>query len=109
MNLLEALNSKLLAYLRGEISLRDLREWFAPVSLDARSSDQPKATKMAYEMIGDFSDFDEGFLDEAELQARLLALSAAPFASSYVEVSILGFSNPVRSSTVTAREDLVLA
>ena len=63
-----------LDYLSGKISLVQLRYWYASISMDAVSSSNPDAVRIANAIIGDFSDFDEGFLSEDELKKNLSAL-----------------------------------
>lgn len=55
--------------------------------MDIISSDDPDATRLGNELIGNFSDLDEGFLDEPKLKRNLASvLFSPPFASHYIEI-----------------------
>ena len=59
-----SISELLMAYLKGEMSLTEFREQFAPLSLDDRGP-------LCREIIGEISDFDEGFISESQLRSRL--------------------------------------
>lgn len=109
MKSLDQLKSQILAYLSGTITLAALRDWFAPVSMDAESSGDRDLIRATYKMIGDFSDLDEGFLSEIQLKQNLVNLLFHPaFASPYLEIQ-LGQSPTVTTSTLTGVEAFALS
>jgi hypothetical protein len=108
MKLLDPLKSQILAYLGGAITLAALREWFAPLSMDAESSGDPDAIRAAYQMIGDFSDLDEGFLSDLQLKQNLVnLLFDPPFASPYLEIQF-GQAPGFTTGTLTGLEAFAL-
>jgi hypothetical protein len=88
MNFLDMLKSQIYNYLTGAINLQMLREWFAPYSIDPERYGDPKATRISYEMMSDFSDLDEGLLPERSLRMNLQNLYEPLFASSYSEIKL---------------------
>jgi hypothetical protein len=91
-----------LEYLNGEIGLEQLRKWFAPVSMDLVCSENPDAVRVANAIIGDLSDFDEGFLLEDQLKQNLRELLfPSPSQTSFKHVSFGDTGSPVATSTAT--------
>jgi hypothetical protein len=81
MKLLETIQYQILAYIDHQISLQDLRAWLAPRTMSAIDPNDAQSQRLAMQLIGDFSDFDENFLTEPELRNKLFNI-VAPFASS---------------------------
>lgn len=88
--LLNTIRYQILAYWNREITLQALREWLAPITMDAASAADEPSQQLAMQLIGDFSDFDEGFIAEPALRQKLFNV-ISPFASSSVTYD-LGFS-----------------
>lgn len=105
MRFLDDLNAKFRGYLYGEINLVQLREWFAPISMDIYSGDaEPEAIRIVNAMIGEFSDFDESFFSETQLKQNLANALYASFVSQYKEMHLGLAPNPnptVVTGTVT--------
>jgi len=96
MKFLDDLKVKFLGYLYGEIDLVQLREWFAPISMDIYSSNgDPDMIRIVNVMIGEFSDFDEGFFPETQLKQNLANAMYASFVSPYKEIHFGSAPNPV--------------
>lgn len=106
MKLLDALRSQIFRYIGDDISLKTLREWLAPLSLDVESSGEPDAIRVVYAMVGDLADFDEGFLPESQLRQNFAnLLFTSPIASHYQQIPVSrGFSSPVVTGTLSQVE-----
>lgn len=107
MNLLDTLKSKSESYTRGDISLETLRDWFAPYSIEPESEQDAEFTRIAYELIGDLSDLDDGFLTEEALKENLKSAFNSPSASSSLKIQLsfgLYSTSPARSASSTRRE-----
>jgi hypothetical protein len=88
MKMLDILKSQTESYLEGKITLPTLREWFAPYSIDPESEGDADFTRISYELMGDLSDIDDGFLSEEDLKGNLKAAFDSQFASSSVKVQL---------------------
>ena len=86
--MLDALKSQIFLYILDAITLRELREWFAPYSISPESFGDPEFTRIAYEMMGDLLDLDEGQLTERTFKISLQGSYEPSFASSYVEIKL---------------------
>jgi hypothetical protein len=72
--------------------------------MDATDAAEVPSQQLAMQLIGDFSDFDEGFLLQIELDRKLFNI-VSPFASSSTTYDLhLGFSDNaiVTSETLTS-------
>ncbi|MFZ0274166.1 MAG: hypothetical protein WB524_09030 [Acidobacteriaceae bacterium] len=94
MKTLDGLKSEILAYLYGYTTLDAFRQRCASLTIEAGASrtikdaDEKEALGIANQLIGDFSDFDEGYLSEAALQQNLRNLIFGGSSSRRFEIQI---------------------
>jgi hypothetical protein len=87
MAFLQELRSRILAYVEGKDSLIALREWFAPVALEASSCEDAEAQRIVYRMQRSLADEALGYLPESALKQNLFAaLFPSPSQSILQEV-----------------------
>lgn len=72
--LADSIQQQLARYLAGEISRRELRDWFAPVLWSIDEAGDEESQELAYEVEMAFAEFSAGQWDEGELYERLRTL-----------------------------------
>lgn len=89
-----------LEYQQGKVSLDQLRNWFAPISMNLVSSGSPEQIRKANAIIGEFSDFDEGLLSEEQLKNNLSAILKPSQFPYHIQMFVFdGLAAPVQSGT----------
>lgn len=74
MDFLPALHQHILDYLAGAEDLNALREWLAPLVIEAGEWEDPILQRKAYQMQRTIADFAEGFLLEPQVKQNFSAL-----------------------------------
>jgi len=62
----QAIKSQILKYLSGGMSLAEFRQWFAPIWVESTAS------QGVMQVLGELSDYDEGFCTLEELNVAML-------------------------------------
>lgn len=112
MTLPNAIKGEILAYLYEAFTLDELRNRIAGFTLragiaDPRAldSDGQEAFRIASQLIGDFSDLDEGYITEIQLRQQLRNMLFGQVTTPYIEIpSPLGQIAPAAIKTASSSE-----
>ena len=85
----------LLAYLAGEISLRDFEDWFFPKTWEADKSGDTALLDLVYQIKLDWAEFTNGDWSESDLRSMLKSLAERVTITSSTFRLIYGTSSKI--------------